>query len=174
MLSNLASDVIQWIKSNRNFQLQMTHITKLFENCIQDQNFKAFNFVFLITRKYVFWYARNKFIPSFLQLKNEIKQRYLEQEYLATLSYQDSGFDCELGIWKKQWLRIKLIKNKSFPSSLYFFVHPPWYNLETKGYCKDGTQADIDFNLYFPLNTNNPQNLNIYDRSGNVRCVVHM
>ena len=69
-----------------NYQLHMTQITKIFGYCIQDQNFKPVNFILLISRKYIFWCAQNKFIPNFLQLKK--------------LIHSSDECDCEMRTWK--------------------------------------------------------------------------
>ena len=71
---------------------------KTFGYCIQDQNFKPVNFILVISRKYIFWCAQDKFIPNFLQLKKLIQQRYYEQQYLTKLSSSDE-FDHEMRIW---------------------------------------------------------------------------
>ena len=99
IVEHLWTDIKQWIKRKVNYRLHMTQITKIFGYFIQDQNFKPVNFILLISRKYIFWCAQNKFIPSFLKLKKLIQQRYCEQQYLAKLSSSDE-FDREMTTWK--------------------------------------------------------------------------
>ena len=99
IVENLWTEIKQWIKRKVNYRLHMTQISKIFGYCIQDQNFKPVNFILLISRKYIFWCAQNKFIPNLLQLKKLIQQRYREQQYLAKLSSIDES-DCEMRTWK--------------------------------------------------------------------------
>ena len=73
-------NIQEWINNKLGINLILTNLMKLHSYLINDQKFWALNLILMITRKYIFWCAKNNYKLNIFFLQKEIKKAYVEQE----------------------------------------------------------------------------------------------
>ena len=93
-------NIQQWINNKLGENLVLTNLMKLHGYLQNDQKFRPLNLILMITRKYIFWCAKQNYKLNIYFLQNKIKKTYLEQETLSLINSQSTQFERKWNIWK--------------------------------------------------------------------------
>ena len=99
-MTQLWDNIQQWINNKLGVNLVLTNLMKLHGYLLNDQKFWPLNLILMITRKYIFWCAKNNYKLNIFFLQKEIKITYLEQETLSLINSQSTQFERRWNIWK--------------------------------------------------------------------------
>ena len=101
-VTQLWDNIQQWINNKLGVNLVLTNLMKLHGYLLNDQTFWPLNLrlILMITRKYIFWCAKNNYKLNIFFLQKEIKKTYLEQETLSLINSQSTQFARRWSIWK--------------------------------------------------------------------------
>ena len=67
-------NIQEWINNKLGINLILTNLMKLHGYLINDQKFWPLNLILMITRKYIFWCAKNNYKLNIFFLQKEIKK----------------------------------------------------------------------------------------------------
>ena len=98
---SLWQNVISWIKSSINLNINLTKNMKILGYTEQGPNFWPLNFILTITRQYIFTKAKDLGQLNIYHLQKLIHKRYTEQETLSTLNGKTNPFQEKWVVWKK-------------------------------------------------------------------------
>ena len=73
-VTQLWDNIQQWINNKLGVNLVLTNLMKLHGYLLNDQKFWPLNLILMITRKYIFWCAKNKYKLNIHFLQKEIKK----------------------------------------------------------------------------------------------------
>ena len=93
-------NIQEWIINKLGINLILTNLMKLHGYLINDQKFWPLNLILMITRKYIFWCAKNDYKLNIFFLQKEIKKAYVEQETLSLINSQSDQFQQKWNFWK--------------------------------------------------------------------------
>ena len=94
-------NIQEWIINKLGINLTLTNLMKLHGYLINDQKFWPLNLILMITRKYIFWCAKNDYKLNIFFLQKEIKKAYVEQETLSLINSQSDQFQQKWNFWKR-------------------------------------------------------------------------
>ena len=95
-----------WISKRAGVNLMFDKITKILGYLQLNQQFWPFNFVLMISRKYIFLCSRRNHPLNIYLLQKEIKRKFLEQETLFKINGRANIFDKRWIIWRNLFFDI--------------------------------------------------------------------
>ena len=99
--NGLWSNICTWIKNRLNMDVFLSSQDKILAYVSNNSNFIPLNLVLIHSRKYIFWYAKNRYKLNFYMLQQILKNCFFEEETLAKLHFKLERFNRIWSNWKK-------------------------------------------------------------------------